>query len=56
MDQHALSYAGPKLWNNIKIDVKLVKSRNIFKHKIIEEHYIMETRHICPNLVSLPYL
>ena len=32
--QSALSYLGPKLWNNLPIDVKLAKNRNIFKHKM----------------------
>ena len=34
MGKHAHSYAGPKLWNNIKIDVKLAKHWNIFRHEI----------------------
>ena len=32
--QNALSYSGPKLWNDLILDIKLAKSRNLFKHKM----------------------
>ena len=32
--QNALSYLGPRLWNSLGTDIKLAKTRNVFKHKI----------------------
>ena len=34
MGQNSLSYLGPKLWNNLPNEIKISKSRNVFKHKI----------------------
>ena len=37
--QKALSYVGPKVWNQLSCDLKLSKSANSFKHKIKESFF-----------------
>ncbi len=39
MGQNAISYIGPKLWNKLPIDIKLIKTRNGFKHKIKSTYF-----------------
>ena len=34
--QNALSYVGPKLWNKLPIEMKILQNTNAFKHKIKE--------------------
>ena len=37
--QNTLSYMGPLLWNSLGTDIKLAKSRNVFKHKIKSDFF-----------------
>ena len=39
MGQNSLSYLGPKLWNDLPSELKLSKSKNIFKHKIKSAYF-----------------
>ena len=37
--QNTLSYLGPKLWNKLPTDMKLLQSTNAFKHKMKEAFF-----------------
>ena len=39
MGQSAISYIGPKIWNNLPSECKLEDNPNKFKHKMKEEFF-----------------
>ena len=39
MGQSAISYIGPKIWNNLPSECKLEDNTNKFKHKMKEEFF-----------------
>ena len=39
MGQSAISYIGPKVWNNLSSECKLEDNPNKFKHKIKEKFF-----------------
>ena len=41
VEQKALSYVGPSLWNNLNKTLKISTSLNAFKHNI-KQHYFNE--------------
>ena len=61
--QKTLSYIGPKIWNNLPVQIKLSKSVNTFKHDIKKSFfddlqnkitiYSFTIRHSFPNLHML---
>ena len=64
--QKTLSYIGPKIWNNLPVQIKLSKSVNTFKHDIKKSFfddfknkmtiYSFTIRHSFPNLLYVTYI